>query len=182
MGKFKGNSVLLLTACVNPKGMAFTELQNADIRYSQYIEAIKYYVNETNFPIVVVENTNTVLYSGFQREIHMGRMEFLLFDGNRFDLSLGKGYGEGEILRFAFAHSKLLEKYEFVIKITGRHKVLIINSIISVSQFFSGRSCETIVCDILPRWKVAVSDFFIASHPFFVDFLNNSSLKIQYTA
>ena len=45
-------TVILLTACISPGGMAFTALQDAGERERQYIDAFNFYVNNTHYPIV----------------------------------------------------------------------------------------------------------------------------------
>lgn len=50
--------VLFLTACVNPENMSKTVLINPQVRLSQYINAIRFYIDNTRFKILLVENTN----------------------------------------------------------------------------------------------------------------------------
>ena len=74
--------ILLLTGCINPNGMAFTALSNLEERKRQYINAIRYYLSNTNFQIVFCENSGTDISPLFQRGIDSGRMEYLTFNGN----------------------------------------------------------------------------------------------------
>ena len=41
------NQILFLTACVNPKGMAYTKLSNPEIRLQQYKDALDWYLENT---------------------------------------------------------------------------------------------------------------------------------------
>ena len=60
------NTTILLTACIDPKGMAFTTLQNKEVRLQQYLDALNYYLYNTNLNIVFVENTGYNISGGVQ--------------------------------------------------------------------------------------------------------------------
>lgn len=115
------NIVLLLTACVNPNGMAFTALQDGEERLIQYIKSIKYYLGSTSAKIVVVENTNFNIQKYIDFSYPKEQLEFLYFDGNNYDKEKGKGYGEALILKYAFENSLFLEDADVVVKISGRY-------------------------------------------------------------
>lgn len=129
--RYKNKICILLTACVNPNGMSFTALQDVRIRQSQYEEAMDFYLNNTDVPIVFVENTGCDFSDKYKKYIQEGRLECHTFNGNDFDKSLGKGYGEYQILMYADAHSKILASCQYVLKVTGRIKVLNINNLLS---------------------------------------------------
>ena len=116
----KRSYVILLTACVNPGGMPFTVLNDTSERLRQYREALNSYLNETTLPIVFCENTLCDFSEDYKEYIASGRLEYITFDGNNFDKSRGKGYGEALIIEEAFRHSRLLDQCNFVVKITGR--------------------------------------------------------------
>lgn len=126
----KYRSVILLTACVNPNGMANTVLQDASIRKSQYVDALNFYLTNTSLPIVFVENTNTDFSLDFHNWIETGRLEYITFEGNSgFDKTKGKGYGEALMILYAIQHSVMLRNCKHLIKITGRLQVKNINRI-----------------------------------------------------
>lgn len=117
--------VILLTGCVNPKDMVYTAIKDPDIRMNQYIMALRYYLEKTTLPIVFCENTMTRLSIDFSDiPLINERFEFITFDGNNFDKSLGKGYGECEIIDYAICHSKLIQSHSHIIKITGRITII----------------------------------------------------------
>lgn len=122
------STILFLTGCVSPNGMHFTDLQDIDERRQQYIDAINFYLTNTSARILFVENSGVDLSSNFQTEINAGRMEILTFNGNDYDRSLGKGYGEMKIIEHALKASRFLAEASFVFKVTGRYKVLNIRS------------------------------------------------------
>lgn len=121
--RYQHKICLLLTACVNPGGMSYTALQDSGIRKKQYEEALDFYLKKTNVPIVFVENTSCDFSAKYNDYIQEGRLECHTFNGNDYDKSLGKGYGEYKILMYADAHSKILSSCQYVLKITGRIKV-----------------------------------------------------------
>lgn len=159
-------TVILMTASINPNGMSNTAVQNIEIRKSQYVEAVSYYLSTTVFPIVFVENTGYDISCLYEKEIQAERLEVIVYKGNDFDRNRGKGYGEGLIIRNAFEKSKLLCEKCTVIKISGRHIVKNTKSIwrilnrLHISHHF-------VACDINPKVKKANSDMFVASTDFF---------------
>ncbi|MBQ9094391.1 MAG: hypothetical protein IJY03_10490 [Prevotella sp.] len=116
--------ILFLTACVNPNGMAYTKLNNPEVRQSQYMYALDWYLKNTTFKILLVENSNCDFSSEYKDHIRSGRLEFLTFNGNGYARSKGKGYGEAVILDYGIRHSNLLKvlptEEVFLIKVTGR--------------------------------------------------------------
>ena len=101
--------ILFLTACVNPNGMAYTKLNNPEVRLQQYKDALDWYLDHTDMKILLVENSGTDISSSYQKQIGEGRLEFLCFDGNNYDRFRGKGYGEAAIIAYGIAHSRLLK-------------------------------------------------------------------------
>ena len=117
--------IILLTGCINPRDMVYTAIKDPDTRMNQYIMALRYYLENTALPIVFCENSMTKLSTDFSDIPSINeRYEFITFDGNNFDKSLGKGYGECEIIDYAICHSQLIKSHSYIIKITGRITVI----------------------------------------------------------
>lgn len=112
--------VLFLTACVSPGNMLFTKLTDVRNREKQYVAAIRWYLDNTKYQILVVENTNTDMSHYFTDEINKGRLEMLTFSGNNYPPILGKGYGESLILEYGLNKSIILKQADSFVKITGR--------------------------------------------------------------
>lgn len=117
------NKVLLLTACINPEGMALTVLQDSNERTLQYYKALDFYIANTKLPILIVENTGFDLNPYLIEKNYSDRVEYITFQGNSFDKKLGKGFGEYLIFNKAMAESKLIRNADVVIKISGRYIV-----------------------------------------------------------
>lgn len=166
----KANSVLLLTACVSPSGMAFTALQNMEARKKQYLSAIRFYLNKTDLKIVVVENTEFDFSCYFPDEVQRGRLECLTFKGNNYDKTLGKGYGEGKILHYALCNSSFLKNADYIFKITGRYIYSNIKLLIFLTSHMICNQ-KIIMCDIKRKEHQALSGIIIAPTNFFKNYL-----------
>ena len=138
------NLTLLLTACINPNGMPGNILTNIAEREAQYIEALKFYLENTPFRVVFVENTLHDFSNRFAHYKQNGRLEYITFKGNDYNKKLGKGYGEGQIIKYAFKNSKFLKDADNIMKITGRLQLL-----------------NILKCNILPPPKTLISNLVI---------------------
>ena len=113
---------ILLTATVDPNGCSYVARSSVEDRMLDYLSSLRRWLNETDFDIVFVENSGFDL--GFLKKEFAdksGRVEYISFDGNRYERSLGKGYGELEILRFAMSNSSKLSVVDRFVKSTGRY-------------------------------------------------------------
>lgn len=144
--RVKKAPILLLTACVNPGGMSFTVLQDPDVRMQQYAGALRYYIANTDLRIVFCENTGYDMSDRFAREISDGRLECLTFEGNNYNRSLGKGYGEALIIRHALHNSLFINDSDgYIIKITGR---IIVENITDIIRYANGHGGNFFSCNI----------------------------------
>lgn len=167
-------SVILLTACIHPNGMSFTQLTSSDERMKQYINALNFYIQNTSLPIVFVENTNTDISDKFKQEIQSDRLEVLTFSGND-NKQRGKGYGEAKIIKYALDNSRLLSSnINCIIKITGRLIVKNLNVLINVHKWlFVNKSIQTSINSDL---SFADSRMIIAPAEFYRLFIGNREM------
>lgn len=126
---------LLITGCASPvNGISALYLKDKNERKKQYIEAFKFYLRSTNVNRIVFCDSSSFKKPDELDEIiyRSGkRVEWLCFEGSRnLVIERGKGYGEGEIIEYAFHHSRLLSEADFLIKVTGRLIVKNIDSVI----------------------------------------------------
>ncbi len=171
-------TTILMTACINPCNMVNTAVKNIDTRKKEYIEALKYYLQRTKFDIVFVENSGTDISSFFIPEIKHDRLEMITYSGNHFSADLGKGFGEGEILRYAFTNSRKLHQECKIYKISGRHIVKNIGTIDKLSNLLRLPK-HFILCDFNPKYQSAISDLFLGTRDFYTDFLLPFTFKID---
>lgn len=131
----KEDITLIITACIKPNvSMRFLNLLDENIRLSQYIDSLRFYLEKTSVKNIVFSDNSNYPYDYTEEkklaEKYHKNLEIYSFSGNAENaVNLGKGYGEGEILDYIFRNSKLLQN-KTCIKVTGRLKVLNIDSII----------------------------------------------------
>lgn len=148
--------------------MQHTKLQNPEERKSQYIEAIRFYLKETDCKILFVENSNTPLNNHFEKEIAEGRLELLSFNGNNYNKQLGKGFGEMLIIEHAIQFSDFIKETAFLYKITGRYRIL------NVGSFIKDCICDhsnNLIVDFKENLTFADSRLIGCSPNFLTDFL-----------
>lgn len=128
--------LLLITGCINVhKNMPYLTVRNIEQRLKEYYNTIRWAITETNFDkIVFCENSNYKIDTDEFVKLASNankKFEYLTFAGDTYQSNKkGKGYGEGEIVKFAIAKSKLLADEKKFFKITGRLKVLNIDSLV----------------------------------------------------
>lgn len=158
-------ATILLTGTINVGNISNTKHRDADIRKKEYIESINYYLSFTNYKILFVENSNVNISKYFVEFIELGRLEILSFNGNSFNPNLGKSFGEIEIIEYAFNNSKILNQTDNVIKITGRYRILNINSIVDNEYE------NTLVSSFYYDLNLMDSRIFYAPKYFFLNYL-----------
>lgn len=160
--------VILLTGCINPNGMSFTQLNNPCERQKQYIDAIHFYLSKTTCKIVFCENSNTDIKPYIKNA--QDRLEILTFSGNQ-NKQRGKGYGEAEIIEYALHHSTFIQDNIIIIKITGR---LIVNNILQLLKSIRYKH-DFVTCLFHSDLKFADSRIFCGTISFFKELLKNKN-------
>lgn len=165
---------ILLTATVNPEGMIFTERNDPKKRLEDYVMVIKS-LNKLGYKnIVFCENTSLKIEE-LSEKIDIKDIEFLSFNGNNYNKSLGKGYGEAKIIDYAFKNSNKLRESEFTLKITGRYDIL---NIVQLTKYFE-RSKSDIIADFRKNLSYTDSRVFFAHKSFFTDYFLSFSEEIN---
>lgn len=159
---------LLLTACINPDGMPFTKVSDKEVRMQQYRKALDFYLDETPYPIIFAENSNTDITSHYIEAIQSGRLEVLTFAGND-DKTKGKGYGEACIIEHVLNYSKMLTTDSVVVKITGR---LVIKNLTDVlTKHFPCQDPMSVICSFNADFSFPDSRLLVAPISFLRNFL-----------
>jgi len=160
----KNKPVLIITGAIDiAKNVPFqTAVVKTTERLSQYIACIEYAIQNYQAidNIIFAENTG---YEYDYSDIYLlaenfnKKLEIFSFIGSTEKiLQQGKGYGEGEILRYVLSHSTLYKESASFIKLTGRLTVKNFDSVIestsegenyfilqSLFRYFSGDSIAT---------------------------------------
>ena len=118
--------VLLVTGCIRPvEGQAYLVLKDSKERLRQYRECLEFYLLHTGFKrIIFCENSGHPLNFTDLQDValeHGKELEMLSFRGNTEGTRIrGKGFGEGEIVAYALAHSRHAADIRHFVKVTGR--------------------------------------------------------------
>lgn len=136
--------VILLTGTITPNTPSNLKIIDPVIRRQQYLEAINFYIAKTKFKIVFAENSNDKLENF---PVLLDRIEYLTFNSTPVQLDRGKGYKELGIIEFAIQNSNFLKKTDFVVKITGRLKVLNLNILSKKFLKLASKKCNLIYAD-----------------------------------
>jgi len=120
----KGKDCLLMTACIDVGKTPFVTIRNSQDRLNQYLRSVILWIIRSDIKnIIFCENSGFQYDYGFLKDlagIYGKAIEFIAFNGNDASYSKGKGYGEGEIIKYALNNSKLISPDDMVYKITGR--------------------------------------------------------------
>lgn len=163
---------VLLTATIDPGKTPFTKRIDPRQREDDYISVIQALGKSgfaANISVVFCENSGSSLFAieGALRGAGFVDFEAISFSGNDGSASRGKGYGEMKIIEYAFAHSRLLQGSDIVVKITGRYEVKNID-------VYVGQAIESgvlVLSDFKPDAPYTYSGLFLATPRFFKDFL-----------
>ncbi len=135
--------VILLTATVYPDNrMGQLQLKSSEIRLMQYQQALLFYLQKTNANKIVLCDNSGVSLDKFEEQKVIAQqagkeLELLSFVGDKeVAVQRGKGYGEGEIIKFAMKNSALINKDKDIVKITGR---LIVRNIDTLMKGYRGK-------------------------------------------
>ena len=170
---------ILLTGCIHPNTSEGLVISKADIRKQQYLNAIRWYLDNTPYHIVFCENSGTDVSNEVDDPNH--RVEFLTYVSGPMKVDYGKGLREMEIIEFAAAHSKILMNSDIVIKGTGR---LVLKNIIPVVSWLARKNLKNF-CSSWMSIKMVHSDsrFFFCSPSFlknFIGYKNRLNYKINF--
>ena len=126
---------LLITGCIKPYvKQDWLVLKDPQERLKQYVESIRFYIEESDFEyIVFCENSNfNTSEKDFLNTLACSKgkhFEWLTFEGDLARLNYSKGGGEDEIVNYAFGKSKWIRGTRSFVKVTGRLKVMNVNQI-----------------------------------------------------
>lgn len=128
--------ILIITGCICPnQNVPYLKLIDSNVRLSQYIDSIKFYIMKSDFNIIIFGENSNYNYNYDKLEkmaLRVGKgFEWMSFLGDKNKvIRQGKGFGEGEILNYILLNSKYRGEIKKFFKITGRLKVININSIL----------------------------------------------------
>lgn len=113
--------LLFLTSTVTPSVLPY--YGSPELRKDEYVKAIRFYLENTPYRILVVDNSGYDFNKDFPRE---DRIEALSYKEDN-PTDKGKGYGEMLLMQYGFRYSQFLKEANQIVKITGRHIIKNIN-------------------------------------------------------
>ncbi|MDZ4664514.1 MAG: hypothetical protein SGJ15_06535 [Bacteroidota bacterium] len=175
------SDILLLTASINPAASKtpLTFVLDPQQRLSEYLQNLEKIIETRVFKkIIFCENTHFEYdYSHIISHAKNNNiiLEALVFKGNYEKVEQqGKGYGEGEIIKYAIANSKLLDPDSVFYKLTGRIFVKNINSIVK-----HNKQKEIIFIRAARKKRIIDARFFKTSVRFFKQNLIDEFEKVD---
>ena len=163
------NCSIILTACIKPINMPFLERKSEIDRLKDYKETFnKWCQNRLIEKIIFIENSGYDLnfFHEKAKEFPNKTIEIISSNhNNTFEKKLGKGYGEYLCLKEIFEKSKICEKTDFFIKITGRYYI---KNYIKIFQEFEKKRSDIYIC-IKDNLTYADSHVFAGSKIFFLN-------------
>lgn len=116
-------SCLIITSCVNPFS-SFVAIKDVSERELLHIRALKRWLTESSFVSVIICDNSNYVYSEDLSQLALDngkKLEILSFSGNKDKgLQFGKGFGEGELMKYIMINSDLIKKYDSFFKVTGK--------------------------------------------------------------
>lgn len=116
-------SCLIITSCIYPFS-SFVELKDPHERELLHISALERWIIESSFKsIIICDNSNYVYSNEFVvlAQSKNKHLEILSFKGDHEKgLKYGKGFGEGELMKYVILNSSIIKNYTSFFKVTGK--------------------------------------------------------------
>lgn len=133
-----------------------TALADPGQREAQYLDALDFFIRESPVTRIIVCDNSGYRYPGSLVPLAASfnkKLELLSFTGNsELVAAYGKGYGEGEILKYLFSNSLLIGEVEGFLKVTGRLRL--VNSADLLRRIDPGTNYFMPVSLLRPRFLV----------------------------
>jgi hypothetical protein len=136
-----------------------TALLDPNQRLTQYLDAISFFIKTSPLTKIIVCDNSGYHYPGSLVSLagfYGKEIELLSFVGDKDQvIKCGKGYGEGEILKYALSNSMLIREVDGFLKVTGRLKVLNVAALLQKSD--SRKNYFMPVSLLRPRFMVPLA-------------------------
>lgn len=178
VGQMNKDVVLLLTGTVNVGQTPNVLRASASERLDDYLASIQRWLNQGSFSkILFVENSDFDA-NEIRRNLVINHnkieLEILTYNGSDYDPKLGKSYGEKEIIKYAFEHSRLLAGASGVVKVNGRYFVPKLSEVIKTLP-----ESVDICGDLRPCFKFSDSRISYWSAFFYLRFLKSELDRVD---
>jgi hypothetical protein len=168
---------VLLTSCVYIVDQG-VNLKKPEERIKHTLESIeRWFAIEPNIELVICDSSNFDFSELALQNFPNKKIECLHFQADSEMVSIhGKGYGEGEIIKFALAHSSVLKNHEYFAKCTA--KLWVENFHACIAEWNGSFLCRGAFDNVFSL-KPTVFDhidtrFYLVSKKFYFQFLINA--------
>ena len=162
---------IILTCTINPIQMPNLARSNPEIRFQDYKKSFNFWVNNTFVnKIILIENSNYDLsyFNKIAKDIKNKEIEIISSNSNnRYDKSLGKGYGQYLCLKEVFDQSQIAKTTKYFVDVTGRHCIKNFKAIIE--DIIKNES--DIYVNITDNLKFADANIYGGTKKFFINYL-----------
>jgi len=162
---------IILTCTINPIQMPNLVRSNPEIRFQDYKKSFNFWANNSFVnKIILLENSNFDLsyFNKIAKDIKNKEIEIISSNSNnKYDKSLGKGYGQYLCLKEIFDQSKIAKTTQYFIDVTGRHCIKNFKAIIK--DIVENKS--DIYVNITNNLKFADANIYGGTKKFFINYL-----------
>ena len=172
---------VLLTSCVIVADHTVT-LKDKDIRIRLTVESIgKWLAISPELPLVICDGSNFDFSDIVRERFPQARIECLYFQNNSQMVNLhGKGYGEGEIVNYAIAHSAYLKESDYFAKCTA--KLWVENFLDCVREWNGTCLCKGYFADVFSfrrtQFDYIDTRFYMVGRSFYSKYLASAYLNV----
>ena len=174
--------LLIITGAVNPgqdAGIVKTGTEKS--RKEQYYDSLERCIRSEAFTRIVFCD-NTAAGTAFFEPLYAlaeslsVQLELFSFSGDSEAVTRqGKGYGEGEIMEYVMANSKLVKESDYMVKLTGRLSVDNLKKIVSRMD----KNCCYFNIPNRTRREMADTRFYAMPIKLFQDFLQKEYVRVD---
>jgi hypothetical protein len=172
---------LLLTSSVIPTDLS-GNLNDPSVRMMHTIESISEWLKiDPHIQIVICDGSGFDFSDAVQINFPSANIECIFFNNDAEKIKIhGKGYGEGEIIRYAIEHSKLMKKSEVFIKCTA--KLWVANFHQCLLQWNGKFICSAYFANVFSYKKTALkfidTRFYISTKDVYLKYFSSAHVQL----
>lgn len=173
---YKKKVTLVLLCNIDPKNVIHTARKNIQDRINDFNKSLPFWLNLDFFKkIIIVENSNyrgDLFTKHIKKSINKKNIELIIYDGQKFNRKLGKGYGVFQQIDKILKISKNAKKSEYFAIVPGRYIIRNIKKILLNNN-------KTLMCDINTNLTFAFSPLTFFSKSFLKNYWLKFCAKIN---
>jgi hypothetical protein len=154
---------LVLLCNVDPKRVIHTKRKNIQDRINDFEKSLPFWFSLDLFKnIIVIENSNfkgDLFKKHIKQSINKKNIELIVYDGQKYNRKLGKGYGWFQQIDKVLKYSKNANKSEYFTIVTGRYIIKNIEKMLLKTE-------NPLMCDLTRNLSFAFSPVTLFSKDF----------------